>query len=325
LKSVFAAPFSPDGSDHTVSATIGLARLSEVDGGGSDALKSANIALSRAKDGQRGEHCYFTREMELDTRNRVRLLRDLRVAFEHDRLYVVYQPQVSLDTRRVLGVEALLRWRNELGQFVPPNQFIPLAENSGMIVSLGEWVLRSACLALRQFNRNGLVGLRMAVNVSVSQFRHPSFLNRVDLVLEESGIDPKLLELEITESIAMLDSDFMVGMIEQLKQRGILVAIDDFGTGFSSLSYLERLNVDRLKIDRSFVSQMSQGASSQRIVETIVQLGRTLDMDVIAEGVESEDEATMLAAMGCHEAQGYLYAKPMEIDDVIRHIQAANK
>lgn len=324
LQEIFRTPFTLDNSDHQLSASIGLARLTEVDGTGSDAMKCANIALSRAKDGTRGEFCYFFRDMELHARNRVRLLQDLRSAFDKDRLFVVYQPQISLATRQVIGVEALMRWRNDQGRFVPPDQFIPLAENSGMIISMGEWALRTACLELRQFERAGIHNLRMAVNVSVSQFRHPNFLSSVDAVLAESRIDPKLLELEITESVAMLEYEFMLRMISDLKSRGVMVAIDDFGTGFSSLSYLERLNVDRLKIDRSFVSQMTQATSSQRIVETILQLGHSLDLSIIAEGVETEEQATALHTIGCEEAQGYLFAKPLEVNDLMAYVKSVN-
>ena len=266
----------------------------------------------------------FSAEMGADIRERVRLLQALRHAVESERLFVVYQPQIGLATRRVIGVEALLRWRNDQGRFVPPDQFIPLAENSGMIISMGEWVMRTACLGLRKFQREGIENLRMAVNVSVNQFRHPQFLASVDAVLKESGIDPKLLELEITESIAMLEYEFMLGMINQLKSRGVMVAIDDFGTGFSSLSYLERLNVDRLKIDRSFISQMTQANSSQRIVETILQLGHSLDLSIIAEGVETEEQAAALHAIGCEEAQGFLFAKPLEVNDLLAYIKSTN-
>ena len=322
LQAAFRTPFHLDNSDHQLSASIGLARLREVDGDGSAALKCANIALSYAKAGTRGEFCYFARDMELHTRSRVRLLQDLRAAFERDRLFVVYQPQVRLSDRRLIGVEALMRWRNEQGQFIPPEQFIPLAESSGMIISMGEWVLRTACLSLRQFERSGIKDLRMAVNVSVSQFRHPLFLASVDAVLKESGINPHLLELEITESVAMLEYEFMLGMINQLKQRGVMVAIDDFGTGFSSLSYLERLHVDRLKIDSSFITQMTQAQSSHRIVDTIVQLGHGLDLSVIAEGIETEEQAAALAALGCDEGQGYLFAKPLEADALLAYIEA---
>jgi diguanylate cyclase (GGDEF)-like protein len=322
LLQLFQQTFEIEGAQHTLSATSGIARLSEVEGNGLEAVKSANLALSRAKESARGDACYFHSDMEAETRNRVRLLQDLRAAFERDRLFVCYQPQFSLVTNKVVGVEALMRWRTDDGRFVSPAQFIPLAENSGLIIGMGEWVMRTACLELKRFKREGIHGLRMAVNVSVAQFRHPRFLDVVDAILAESQIDPQLLELEITESVAMLDAEFMVSMLNRLKERGIKIAIDDFGTGFSSLSYLERLNIDRLKIDRSFVNQMSQGESAMRIVETIVQLGHSLNLDIIAEGVEHEAEAEVLRKIGCHEAQGFLYAKPLEPAALLEFLRA---
>lgn len=322
LQAAFRTPFTLDDSDHLLSVSIGLARIAECDGDGSAALKCANIALNFAKDGTRGQYCYFSREMELHTRNRVRLLQDLRAAFAANRLFVVYQPQLRLADRQIIGVEALLRWRNDDGQFIPPEQFIPLAESSGMIISLGHWVLRTACMSLRALEQNGIKDLRLAVNVSVSQFRHPMFLASVDAVLAESGINPRLLELEITESVAM-EYDFMHGMISELKERGVMVAVDDFGTGFSSLSHLERLHVDRLKIDGSFIAQMTQAQSSHRIVETILQLGHGLDLSVIAEGIETEEQAQALTALGCDEGQGYLFARPLEADALVTYIKAS--
>lgn len=316
LLAAFKHPFTVENAGRIITATLGLVRMSEVDGEAGDTLKAANIALKRAKQNARGQYCYFTREMEFETRSRVKLLQDLHVAFDCDRLFVVYQPQINLSTGQVVGVEALLRWRNDDGQFIPPDQFIPVAENSGLIIALGAWVMRMACAEQCRLLRTGVRRLRMAVNVSVVQFRHPAFMSTLSDIIAETGIDPAHLELEITESVAMLEADFMVGMLLQLKQRGLTIAVDDFGTGFSSLSYLERLKVDRLKIDRSFVSQMTQTDSSRRIVETIVQLGRSLNLDVIAEGVESEHEAAALKRMGCHEAQGYLYAKPLLTTDL---------
>jgi len=285
--------------------------LSEVDGNGSDGVKSATIALNLAKNNSRGEGLFFTRSMEFESRSRLRLLRELRTAFDRERLFVVYQPQFCLKTRRLTGVEALLRWRTDEGNFIPPDQFIPLAESSGLIVGLGKWVLRTACHDLQRLVNEGFKDVRMAVNVSVMQFRRPGFIDTVDDALAESRIDPRLLELEITESVAMLDANFMLGTLNQLKSRGIAIAIDDFGTGFSSLSYLERLNVDRLKIDQSFINQMTQTNSSLRIVETVIQLGHSLQLQVIAEGVEQKAQADLLENIGCHEAQGYLFARPM--------------
>ena len=311
LNALFVEPFVVEGAEQRLSATIGFARLSEIHGSGTEAVKLANIALNQAKNTSRGEGVYFTQSMEFETRARLRLLRELRSAFDEERLFVTYQPQYSLSTRRLIGVEALLRWRTDEGNFVSPSQFIPLAESSGLIVGLGKWVLRTACHDLKRLVNDGHKDLRMSVNVSVMQFRHPGFAETVDEVLAESRIDPRLLELEITESVAMLDASFMLATLDQLKARGISIAIDDFGTGFSSLSYLERLNVDRLKVDQSFIEQMAQTDSSLRIVETIVQLGRTLELQVIAEGVEHRAQAELLEHIGCHEAQGYLYAKPM--------------
>ncbi len=311
LLPLFREPFVIDGAEQSLSATIGFARLSEVDGNGSEAVKSANIALNLAKNTARGEGCYFTRNMEFETRARMRLLRELRSAFDRERLFVVYQPQFCLKDRTPIGVEALLRWRTDEGIFVAPDQFIPLAESSGLIVGLGKWVLRTACHDLQRLTKEGFRNLRMAVNVSVMQFRSPGFLDIVDNAISESGIDPRMLELEITESVAMLDANFMLATINRLKERNIAIAIDDFGTGFSSLSYLERLNVDRLKIDQSFISQMMQTNSSLRIVETIVQLGHSLKLQVIAEGVEQSAQADLLTRLGCHEGQGYLFARPM--------------
>ncbi len=312
LLPVFFAPFIGEATEQRLSATIGLVRLSEVDGNASDVIKSANIALNLAKRHRRGEGLYFVRRMEQETRTRMRLLRELRTAFDRRWLQVDYQPQVCLKTHRLIGVEALLRWRSDAGKGIAPGQFIQLAESSGLIVALGKWVLRTACEDLGKLLAQR-ADLCMSVNVSVVQFRHPEFIDGVDEILRESGIDPRRLELEITESVAMLDASYMLGTLNRIKKRGIAIAIDDFGTGFSSLSYLERLDVDRLKIDQSFVNQMMLSDSSLRIVETIVQLGHSLSLQVIAEGVEEAEQADVLRDIGCHAGQGYLFGRPMTL------------
>lgn len=322
LLPLFEETFSAEGTEQRLSVSIGLTRLSEVDGNASDVIKSANIALNVAKHQRRGEGVYFVRRMELETRARMRLLRELRTAFEQQRLRIDYQPQICLKTRRLTGVEALLRWRDSDGHDIPPAEFIGLAESSGLIVALGKWVLHTACADLQRLVAEG-ADLCMSVNVSVVQFRHPGFLDSVDQVLRESGIDPRRLELEITESVAMLDANFMLGTLNRLKKRGIAIAIDDFGTGFSSLSYLERLNVDRLKIDQSFVNQMMLSDSSLRIVETIVQLGRSLRLQVIAEGVEENAQADVLTGIGCHAGQGYLFGRPMALGQLRELLSAS--
>ncbi len=312
IQGLFRIPFPVDGESHTISATIGLAKLSDIDGGGSDAFKAASIALKRAQSSERGRFAYFTREMGIETRARVKLLHELRGAFECDRLFLNYQPQVSLTDGSLVGLEALIRWRTDEGTFVPPDDFIPLAENSGLIISIGEWVLRAACLQAKRLHDRGLKNLRMAINVSLVQFRDQDFLAALDLALSETGVNPELIELEITESVAMLEADTMIDMFNKIKERGVQIAVDDFGTGFSSLSYLQRLKIDRLKIDRAFIFQMVESNNEKCIADMVIELGNSLGLCIIAEGVENEWQAVHLRSKGCQEAQGFLYAHPMD-------------
>jgi len=324
LARLFRSPFLAEDAEQTLNATIGLARLSDIDikADGTEVLKAANIALNQAKINARGEALRFSRDMEIETQERLKLLRELREAFDHEQLFLAYQPQYDLRTRKVTGVEALLRWRNQHGTLIPPDKFIPLAESSGLIIALGDWVLRRACLDLQALDGLGFTDLRMAVNVSASQFRHPDFVAGIDRVLEASGVSPGRMELEITETVAMLDANLVIGTLHTLKTRGIAIAIDDFGTGFSSLKYLERFDVDRLKIDQSFVRQMLDSHESQRIVEAIVQLAQSLQLRLTAEGVEHDQQAERLTDIGCHEAQGYLFARPMAFADLCAFLSA---
>jgi EAL domain-containing protein (putative c-di-GMP-specific phosphodiesterase class I) len=274
-------------------------------------LKDANIALKRAKKSRRGSFVFFSAEMGSDIRERVRLLQSLRSAVESERLFIVYQPQIDLVSGAVIGMEALIRWRNEDGTFVPPDRFIPLAEASGMIVAIGDWVLRMACHELVRLQGLGLGDVRMSVNVSQIQFRHPEFLEKLNAALLDTRISPSCLELEITESVAMEDAEFMLETLHGVRELGISIAIDDFGTGYSSLSQLRQLPIDRLKIDRAFVSELGGDFLGGHIASMVIELGRNLQLKVIAEGIESPEQACRLKALGCHEGQGYLYAKPM--------------
>lgn len=308
---LFRAPFVVQDDAMVVTATMGLTRL--VPGGvcGRDALKDANIALKRAKKSRRGSFVVFSAEMGSDIRERVRLLQSLRSAVESERLFIVYQPQINLSTGDVVGMEALIRWKNEDGTFVPPDKFIPLAEASGMIIAIGDWVLRMACFELVRLQALGLSGLRMSVNVSQIQFRHPEFLEKLGAALLDTRISPDSLELEITESVAMEDADFMLETLHMVREMGISIAIDDFGTGYSSLSQLRQLPIDRLKIDRAFVNELSSDVLGGHIASMVIELGKNLNLKVIAEGIETEAQAQKLKDLGCHEGQGYLYAKPM--------------
>lgn len=313
---VFNAPIQVGKDDVSVSVSTGLGRFSEVEGCGNGAFMEASIAAKQAKSGSRASSVYYSREMEAQTRQRVSLHQKLRAAFDQKRLSLHYQPQLNLANGEVIGCEALLRWQ-EQGQYIPPNEFIPLAESSGLIIQIGLWVLRSACAEQVRLMRGGHGDLRMAVNVSMAQLRHAEFLNWLDMAIADSGIRPSQLELEITESMAMLDPAALVGLLQEIDARGVTVAIDDFGTGFSSLSYLQMFRVHRLKIDQSFVRNLRSDAGQQNsIAELIVQLGHKFGMSVIAEGVEYPEQAAFLRDLGCDEVQGFHFGKPMDAQNL---------
>lgn len=316
LREILCDPLMIEGGAQAVSISLGFVRVAMDMGSGADLLRYAAIALKRAKSDGVGRESYYTAEVATETRERVRLLQNLRHAFHRDDLFVVFQPQVDLTYAKPLGVEALLRWRTEDGGFIDPERFVPIAEQSGLIIPLGAWVLRTALRTLNSLVEAGFP-LRMAVNVSAIQFRHPGFFDMLDKVLEESGMPTHLLELEITESVAMFGQVDFEERLQAVKARGIAIAIDDFGTGFSSLSYLDRLTADCLKIDRSFVLALDSQKSGARIAEMVIGLGRRLGMRVLAEGVETEVQATALRQMGCDEAQGWLYGKAVLQDELL--------
>ncbi len=317
VQDLFAAPFSIEGQDVQVSATLGLVRLLEHDGTAADALKDADIALKRAKSQRRGGHFYFSRGMGVEIRERVRLMHALRGGFARGELFLAYQPQVELAARRAFGAEALLRWRTEDGRFVPPDRFIPIAEYSGLIIDIGAWVLREACAELVRVRAAGHLDFTMSINVSQVQFRHPHFIDMLRQALAETGAPPERVELEITESMAMEEPDLLIERLAEIKRTGVSIAIDDFGTGFSSLSYLQRLCVDRLKIDRTFVTEITDAARGSSIAEMVIELGRNLGLSIIAEGVEDEVQAQILQTLGCPLAQGYLFARPLAPEALI--------
>ncbi|MCV2352438.1 EAL domain-containing protein [Paucibacter sp. Y2R2-4] len=318
IADVFLEPFDVSGERLQLSATTGLVRLTESAAVGSELLLDAQIALKQAKQQHRGSSQYFSPAMGTDARERFKLLKGLRAGFEENRLFVVYQPQVDLPSGNTVGAEALLRWRTEEGTFVPPDQFIPLAEKSGLIISIGEFVLRTACHQLKRMLELGFADFRMCVNVSLAQFRHPDFISVLTQAMRDIGVLGRNLELEITESMAMEDTELVMHVLADIKRLGITVAIDDFGTGFSSLSHLRQLDVDRLKIDRAFVREAQTSSAGSTIAQMVINLGRGLGLTVIAEGIETEEQRQLLLGLGCHEGQGYLFARPMPADQLER-------
>ncbi len=313
---LFITPFRA--GDHTlpVNISIGLCRIGPDSCSGITILKQTNIALNRAKKDLNTNFGYYEPEMEEKTTWRLGMIRQLREDFAARKLQVWYQPQVDLVSEKIIGMEALLRWPSKDGGYISPAVFVPLAEYSGLIIEIGAWVLNESCRQVKELNEQGHSNLRVAVNISMPQFRDPEFVDSIKTAVVENGISPEFLELEITESVVMDEPQIVVDALKELKRFGVTIAIDDFGTGFSSMSYLQQLPLDRLKVDRSFVNEVMPGKTAF-IAETIVTLGNKLGLQTIAEGVEKREQASYMLKLGCDEAQGYLYAKPMPFDDLL--------
>jgi len=309
---VFAAPFHVRSHSIPMRARAGFVEVAQVPGGAVELLKRANLALSHAKLEGDQHWRFFSIEMEANTQNRVQLLNELRSALNLGRgLELHYQPQVSPTRGQVVGCEALIRWVKPTGLAVSPEVFIPLAEYTGLIVEIGDWVFAEACRQIVRWDREGLPPFRVGINISAAQFREPDFVAKVAGVIASTGVSPKRLELEITESVAMEDPESVARQLRELKALGLRVAVDDFGCGFSSLGSLNRLPFDRVKIDRAFVRELTPETAEDCIATLIVKLARSLGLEVTAEGVETEIQARLLQEMGCKEMQGFLYGKPM--------------
>jgi EAL domain-containing protein (putative c-di-GMP-specific phosphodiesterase class I) len=274
--------------------------------------------MYHAKDAGRNTYRFFTEQMNVNALERLLIQNRLAQALEKEEFVLHYQPQVALGTGRIIGAEALVRWRNpELG-LVPPDRFIPMAEENGAILTIGDWVLREACRQAKAWKDEGVGTFPMAVNISTLQLQHGDFAERVLNIIAETGHDPAMLELEFTESILIQDIERVLSQVRRLKAAGITLAIDDFGTGYSSLSYLKRLNVDRLKIDRSFIRDISTDPDDAAIVRAITQMARSLRLKVLAEGAETTEQTRFLLAEGCDEVQGFLYSRPLTADAFAR-------
>lgn len=317
LQQLLRSDYLIDGISHPVSLSAGLVELSGTEADGDGLLQDAYLALKLAKQRGHGQSAYFTPEIGSETRARTQMLHALQAALGTEQFFLCYQPQIDLSDGRVVGVEALLRWRTPDGTMIGPDHFIPVAEYSGLIVDLGAWVLRQALGDLKQLHAAGHSSLRMAVNVSMRQIERPSFLTHLEEALESNAIAPESLEVEVTESMATDDPGILDDTLASLRMRGVSVALDDFGTGYSSLAYLDRLPADRLKIDRAFVSALTTQAPGVRIAEMVIPLGQQLNMRVLAEGVETQGQIDSLRALGCHEAQGYFFARPMPLPDLM--------
>ncbi|WP_286234457.1 bifunctional diguanylate cyclase/phosphodiesterase [Thalassotalea sediminis] len=310
LSELFNQPFSAGEQHLPISATFGFCEKKDAGPRGVKVLNQINIALNLAKKNNQQHFAYYKQEMEEKTLWRLGMIRQLRTDFADNRLELWYQPQLSLSTGKVTGAEALLRWRTADGNFISPAEFIPLAEYSGLIIEIGDWVINQACQQIKALEHESFEQVSISVNVSIPQFKRVNFVDQIIGSIKKHQVRPHKLELEITENILMDEPQVVVDALKKLKAEGISIALDDFGTGYSSLSYLKQLPLDRLKVDRSFVNDITTPGESI-IADTIINLGKQMNLKVIAEGIEDQDQEAHLKAQHCDEVQGFYYAKPM--------------
>ena len=320
-----AAPFALDAREIRLRATIGITLFPEDGDSTEKLLQKAEQTMTLAKTRSRNRYQFYVASVDSEMRRRRELEKALREALAHNQLFLVYQPQISYRDHRIVGVEALLRWQHPEFGFIPPDQFILLAEQNGTIVSIGEWVLDQACAQLREWHDQGFTHLRMAVNLSTVQLHHSELPRVVSNILQMYRLPPRSLELEVTETGLMEDISTAAQHLLSLRQSGALIAIDDFGTGYSSLGYLRSLPLDKIKIDKSFVKDLLEDEDDATIVRAVIQLGKSLGMQVIAEGVETAEQEAYIIAEGCHEGQGYYYSRPLPARDLLTFLKQAER
>jgi diguanylate cyclase (GGDEF)-like protein/PAS domain S-box-containing protein len=316
----FAEPFELDGQHFFITASVGVSVYPQDGTGGEKLLKQADMAMYAAKESGRNTYCFFTEEMNRRVMERGELEHNLRQALAREEFFLVYQPQIDIRTGKVVGTEALLRWRHAEKGLISPGRFIPLAEDNGQILVIGQWVLHTACVQNRAWQQAGYPPIRVAVNLSARQFQQPDFYDQVAGVLKDTGLDPSCLELELTESALMADAETAVEILRALRDLGVCIAIDDFGTGYSSLSYLKTFPIDRLKIAQDFVLDIAASSDDAAIVETVIAMAHGLGLRVVAEGVETEEQLAFLKARNCPVMQGYYFARPMPAEDFIEFL-----
>ncbi|HZV66160.1 MAG TPA: EAL domain-containing protein, partial [Telluria sp.] len=313
-------PFYSGGQEISTSISVGIAMYPD-DGEDFDTLlKKSDMAMYRAKDAGRNAYCFFDEHMNVEAVENLSMRSGLRRAIERNEFVLYYQPQIDLVSGNIVGAEALIRWNRPGRGMVPPSHFIPVAEESGLIVAIGKWVLGEACRQAAAWRDAGLPALVMAVNLSAVQFKRGDLEQTVIAVLQESGLDPSLLELELTESILIKNSESVLSTVKRLKLLGVKLSIDDFGTGYSSLSYLKRFAVDKLKIDQSFIRDLATDPEDAAIVRAIVQMARSLSLRTIAEGVEYQQALDDLRVFRCDEGQGHLFARPLPANEFASYL-----
>ena len=321
MLSGFTRPFFVDDHELNISASIGIA-MSPLDGKNfNDLLKCADMAMSRAKQDGRNDFCFFMPEIHAQSTRALQLENALRRALERKQLTLLYQPQISLADGKIIGAEALLRWHHPDFGLVPPAEFIPIAESSGLVLPIGEWVMRQAALQAKAWQMKGHPPFSMAVNLSPVQFRQAELPDLVTRILEETGLPPQHFELELTESTAMENPEMATAILNALHTRGVRTALDDFGTGYSSLAYLKRFRLHKLKIDRSFVQGLGENAEDRTLIRTIINMASNLGMETTAEGVERKEQLAILKESGCDFIQGFYFSRPMTAEHFELYMQ----
>jgi diguanylate cyclase (GGDEF)-like protein/PAS domain S-box-containing protein len=311
-----SAGFVAQGHSISISCSLGISIFPEHGVDGETLIKAADAAMYCAKQNGRNNFRFFTEDMNAQAAERLTVENSLRLALGKKELFLVYQPQIDMASGKIVGLEALLRWQHpELG-LVPPDKFIRIAENSGQIMAIGEWVLRTACAQAQKWQDAGVPAVSVAVNVSAIQFRQEGFCDLIRSVLHETGLAPQYLELELTESLLLANADVTFSVLQELKAMGLTLAIDDFGTGYSSFDYLRHFRVSKLKIDRTFIQNVAVDPDDAAITSAIIGMAKSLNLKVIAEGVENEAQMSFLRAHQCDEIQGYYFSKPLAVDQV---------
>ncbi|MGE4268042.1 MAG: EAL domain-containing protein [Deferribacterales bacterium] len=310
LMNMLSRPQFVNGHELFSSLSIGISMFPLDAEEGETLLKNADMAMYQAKEQGRNNFQFFSQDMNNKVMHRLVMENDLRHAMDRDEFYLEYQPQYNVDTGKMFGVEALLRWHKPEKGIMPPASFISLAEDTGLILPIGEWVLLRACFQSKEWELNTGQKIITSVNISAVQFKQKNFLNSIKNILKVTGADPTCIELELTESVLMTDVDQTLQTLKELKDLGLKLSIDDFGTGYSSLNYLRFFPIDRLKIDRSFISNIMNDKDNAAITQAIIAMAETLKLQVTAEGVEQEDELNTLRSFKCHDIQGFLLARP---------------
>ena len=319
------AEFPLDHEGIRLRATIGITLFPEDGDSTEKLLQKAEQTMTLAKTRSRNRYQFYIASVDSEMRRRRELEKDLRDALSRNQFHLMYQPQISYRDHHVVGVEALIRWQHPEHGLVPPDLFIPLAEQNGTIIAIGEWVLDQACRQLREWHDQGFSDLRMAVNLSTVQLHHTELPRVVNNLMQIYRLPPRSLELEVTETGLMEDISTAAQHLLSLRRSGALIAIDDFGTGYSSLSYLKSLPLDKIKIDKSFVQDLLDDDDDATIVRAIIQLGKSLGMQVIAEGVETAEQEAYIVSEGCHEGQGYHYSKPLQARELAAFLKQAER